>query len=886
MSSLSHWSSCRSETMPTSSTTKLKVETQSVHQKIPHSLKRPATMPNQAQASDKKRAHKKPSNSSLFLDRYAMRTENSYVPPYAKSTPTSGAHDLQDSAYDSPTVSSMDSQHHSIWSHNSSARLPGYHQENYSFHDALSKHSPQSTKGGDNSARSHCSRRSASKIFPHHKAAKNRAKLNEKVYWDGCSDSFQSFRYAIEGHLLQVGAGYLLDAHFLYYYKLDPSACQLEETFSHDSEIWKHHKQSCNQIRYDTEYFYGMLMSSCRNITNKTIIKHAKDRDGITAWEELRRDFDNDGSKVLRMEALEELISTGYKTTHHGSFTAYLDKFLSAVHELEILSGETYTESQKKRTLMKNVRGAPGITHLVQKCRDDFDIMPFEGMAQYLRENSKNVEMAACSKSKEEEMVSHSSSQNIKVNPTSVKLASKVNTRAEDTHVSRIGLCEKLGDMSSLDSYKTVDDDRMRQVYMVTHDASLDDSPPQDADALVIRAHLEYTKTSSDRHYAISDSGADSCILGQHCHVISHTGRHACLIGYNPATTASAKVPIISGYIKVMSQAQIPIVLQINEAPYNSNSPVTLLSEYQARDHGTIIDSVSCRHKTISGTFGTQRMMVSPTVCVSFVDRGGLMGFEVLPWEVGDEYRYEIFEITSDKKWTPSWYLQDDPDDCDEFHDAIQDDSLFHFNEDFQDAVQDESLMPNDLLTYWMFNDVLAHNVMHPYTSSNHSIEWIHKTAQHGGDLKPHGSLKEEKLSNLVDFLDSAEPKPIFFNAISSPTEDSLVDKGSVPKTPPVEKGSILDPRDPCSGFTQLNLWCYKQPIVTSVPRRNKEDYNDIWYSCNQFPPAKASIVELPTREKKTEPVQDPVPRVKGIRGTPPKFSKNTKQNNLKKERV
>jgi hypothetical protein len=92
---------------------------------------------------------------------------------------------------------------------------------------------------------------------------------------------------AIEGHLLQVGAGYLLDAHFLYHFKLVPTACQLEHTFDLDNEIWIHHKQSCNQIRYDAEYFYGMLVSSCRNISNKTIIKHAKDRCGIIAWEEL-----------------------------------------------------------------------------------------------------------------------------------------------------------------------------------------------------------------------------------------------------------------------------------------------------------------------------------------------------------------------------------------------------------------------------------------------------------------------------------------------------------------------------------------------------------------------------------------------------------------------
>ena len=127
---------------------------------------------------------------------------------------------------------------------------------------------------------------------------------------------------------------------------------------------------------------------------------------------------------------------------------------------------------------------------------------------------------------------------------------------------------------------------------------------------ITIRANLEYTK-STGRNYAISDSGADSSILGCHCHVVSHTGRYAFLVGYDPATTRSAKIPIITGYVKVMSQVNIPIVLQINEAPYNATSPVTLLSEYQARDYGIIIDSISQRHKTIAGTYGTQRMMVS-----------------------------------------------------------------------------------------------------------------------------------------------------------------------------------------------------------------------------------------------------------------------------------
>jgi hypothetical protein len=32
---------------------------------------------------------------------------------------------------------------------------------------------------------------------------------------------------------------------------------------------------------------------------------------------------------------------------------------------------------------------------------------------------------------------------------------------------------------------------------------------------------------------------------------------------------------------------------------------------------------------------------------------GGLMGFEVLPWEDGDEHQYDVFDITRDTPWKP-----------------------------------------------------------------------------------------------------------------------------------------------------------------------------------------------------------------------------------------
>ena len=46
-------------------------------------------------------------------------------------------------------------------------------------------------------------------------------------------------------------------------------------------------------------------------------------------------------------------------------------------------------------------------------------------------------------------------------------------------------------------------------------------------------------------------------------------------------------------------------------------------------------------------------MILSSLLNIPFEDRGGLMGFQILPWVEGDNEWLEIFEITQDKKWTP-----------------------------------------------------------------------------------------------------------------------------------------------------------------------------------------------------------------------------------------
>ncbi len=183
--------------------------------------------------------------------------------------------------------------------------------------------------------------------------------------------------------------------------------------------------------------------------------------------------------------------------------------------------------------------------------------------------------------------------------------------------------------------------------------------------ALGCRAHLEYANSCSslDKMYAISDGGADACVVGANAYIASETGRCAHLIGYNPVITKSSRIPIVTAYLKVTASGGIPVLLQRNEAVFNAGSPVTLLSEYQNRDYGYIVGYVARKYRTCYNTYGIQRIILNDTIDTPFVDRGGLMDFEFPPIEDNDidveNSKYDIFELVSSQKWMPSRFCAD-----------------------------------------------------------------------------------------------------------------------------------------------------------------------------------------------------------------------------------
>src|SRR5688572_15022083 len=89
--------------------------------------------------------------------------------------------------------------------------------------------------------------------------------------------------------------------------------------------------------------------------------------------------------------------------------------------------------------------------------------------------------------------------------------------------------------VNSVGSMDIADDEMVYRANMVKHRVAMD-AP---SDVIEVRAHFEYEDNEcfKDKMYAISDGGADSCILGKMAKVIDYTGRHANLVGYDPKTT-------------------------------------------------------------------------------------------------------------------------------------------------------------------------------------------------------------------------------------------------------------------------------------------------------------------------------------------------------------
>jgi len=151
-----------------------------------------------------------------------------------------------------------------------------------------------------------------------------------------------------------------------------------------------------------------------------------------------------------------------------------------------------------------------------------------------------------------------------------------------------------------------------------------------------INDHVDYITRKiglvqgNDSHFiAVTDNGADTTAMGDGWLILGDTERApgANLVSFDKDAKKKG-LPIVSGVIKVRLEDDSFIILRVHQGVYNSGSRTTLISEFQVRNHGLILDSVSSQHRAhADGDKGTQTFWLSADQKLPLKLKGGLMTF-------------------------------------------------------------------------------------------------------------------------------------------------------------------------------------------------------------------------------------------------------------------
>ena len=121
--------------------------------------------------------------------------------------------------------------------------------------------------------------------------------------WEGNIELFPMYQRMIEGYLLQVGAGYLYEEHFLENYQ------ELGESFFETDEFMDRYDVSPAQARYDSTYLYGILLTTnCKNPLCPVLLdpRYKTKKDGILCWQAFCHRYEYQGHpKHLVVDQLE-----------------------------------------------------------------------------------------------------------------------------------------------------------------------------------------------------------------------------------------------------------------------------------------------------------------------------------------------------------------------------------------------------------------------------------------------------------------------------------------------------------------------------------------------------------------------------------------------------
>ena len=457
-----------------------------------------------------------------------------------------------------------------------------------------------------------------------------RSSLPASVKFSGDRTKFDEFRNAVEGHYRQQQASYLFDKEFV----------EMYTEFGPDCYIRFPGVTSAIQVKRDVEALYGAIQTSCYKGIAKSILLRYKDgSNGVAAWRDIVEEFGNDGDTESRLDKLEKIVNTQFTRSYKGGLEAWVRDYENAFAEMELLGENSYAnDATKKRKMIQNcvAKDSKDSMMLRELCKGK----SYKETCKMLRthaiasDNSRsrgaNVNLA--------EYVAQLVNQQMSNSQSSTDL--QLQTQANLARVSPEIWKELPREIQELIMKTRLEENKKKEESSSPANkpnlpkqyskANLTISEPNeelmedflnealDAQGEVEDLELFNANLSQIVHVSISeerviscmnslviedfekmvilDDGADTSVLGAGWEVISvHPTRKAHVVGFDHKVAVKRDLDIVSACAIVEIEGE-KVLLQVNEAVMNPSSAHSLLSEYQMRDYGVIVNSIAKKH--------------------------------------------------------------------------------------------------------------------------------------------------------------------------------------------------------------------------------------------------------------------------------------------------
>src|SRR5210317_2125751 len=179
----------------------------------------------------------------------------------------------------------------------------------------------------------------------------------------------------------------------------------------------------------------------------------------------------------------------------------------------------------------------------------------------------------------------------------------------------------------------------------------------------VVRANIHFINklATIENHLVIVDGGSDTHLVGSAWLCILKFNQLANVVGYDEASTKKKGLPMGVYVSMYTSDDGKPIFLRAKHGIQNESSKHTLLSSYQTREVGFVVDEFSTRHMKPPTERGTHSIQIPNNITIGLQMRAALSTF-VLSRPSWDQWIHAALDQIVDisrENWNPQLHYED-----------------------------------------------------------------------------------------------------------------------------------------------------------------------------------------------------------------------------------